>query len=670
MAALLATTASAIEADANPMQKIIELLEVLSKEIETEGEQDAKLYEAHTSLYNKEVKIGKAIIKKHADKIAQLDSDLQEAQAFRSGKNKDLVDLANNLAKFGSELESGRSERKKERAAFEENEATFIESVDQLERSLAVMKKNAPVAVAAASSASLISIAAQLKKTLMHNSDFSLSTAQRQILNSFVRTAAVVGDFRNHRVKSFSAPSFLQLRGPYGEYKSNSGGLLATLQDLQSKVEKERDAALTQEVQNKKVFKEFDSGLTTMIQNSTRSLANIKISIAQSQQESSKKQASLMESKEIYKTEIEHVKQVETEYRVRTRAYKVRLGKRMDEAMAVHEAQRTLTGELAKSYIKQQSIGSFLQFSMEKKAVRRKALQVFTKAKTAGLALLALRSTVHFKSGVSADPFTKIKSLIKGMLRKLTDSQAQESKHEEWCAREMGKSTTQKERKEDGVQKMTDRLDALSGELTETMSDMKSVTKDLKDLNASMVEAGSVRAQEHQHATHAIKEYGNAGALLRRGCKLLKAYYNNAAGVGSEVGKKAKQRHGLGEGIISLLEIAIDDFEKLRSETQEAEESAAMDFDQLQEEGTVRTTVFQKDLEWKSRTKVKLEFDESTMKNDLKSYEQELSAINTYLEKLRASCSIKGPSYTEKKAKREAELTSLKEALAYLASSA
>lgn len=265
------------------------------------------------------------------------------------------------------------------------------------------------------------------------------------------------------------------------------------------------------------------------------------------------------------------------------------------------------------------------------------------------------------------------------MLRKLTDSQAQESKHAEWCDREMGRSTTQKKRKEDGVQKLTDRLDALSGELTGTISDIKSVTKDLRDLNASMVEAGSIRAQEHKHATHAIKEYGNGAALLRRGCKLLKAYYSNAgvgktrqdaeAGVGSDVGKKAKQREGLGEGIISLLEIAIDDFEKLQSESQEAEDAAAMDFDQMQEESTVRTAVFQKDLEWKSRTKVKLEFDESTMKNDLKSYKQELSAIDTYLEKLKASCSIKGPSYAEKKAKRDAELTSLKEALSYLASS-
>jgi len=56
------------------------------------------------------------------------------------------------------------------------------------------------------------------------------------------------------------------------------------------------------------------------------------------------------------------------------------------------------------------------------------------------------------------------------------------------------------------------------------------------------------------------------------------------------------------------------------------------------------------------------------MSNDLKSYQKELKAIGTYMSKLQASCSIKGPSYAEKKAKREEELKSLKEALKYLAS--
>lgn len=63
---------------------------------------------------------------------------------------------------------------------------------------------------------------------------------------------------------------------------------------------------------------------------------------------------------------------------------------------------------------------------------------------------------------------------------------------------------------------------------------------------------------------------------------------------------------------------------------------------------------------------MKLEYDEVTMRNDLKSYEKESAALEDYLEKLKAQCTIQGPTYEEKKAKREAELASLKDALNYL----
>jgi hypothetical protein len=117
-----------------------------------------------------------------------------------------------------------------------------------------------------------------------------------------------------------------------------------------------------------------------------------------------------------------------------------------------------------------------------------------------------------------------------------------------------------------------------------------------------------------------------------------------------------------------MLEVALDAFKTSRQEAMAAEKAAAHDFQQFQSENNVRTAVFNKDLEYKSRNKVKLEFDESTMKNDLKSYEQELSAVDSYMSKLKASCIIKGPSYQEKAAKRDAALKSLKEALSMLMS--
>jgi hypothetical protein len=670
-----------MEALANPMEKVIELLDVLAKQIDKEGKEDAVTYKAYVKFYQNQTGHGEKIIKENANKISQLSSDLKEAEAFREGKNKDLVDLANKLSKNDAELSAGRKGRAKERSVFEKNEAVFIESLDQLDRALKVMAKKAPAAASA--SASLLTVAQRLKSTLTSGSDFSLSTAQRETLDSFMRQAQMsseqgspVPHERKHRQEA--APSFLQQgshsrRGPYGEYQSKGGGLISTLQDLQTKVKKERDDGLKAEEKLKKDFKELDEGLVTMLENGKKSLADIKSSIAQSQEQSAQKQASLMEAKEIYKVEVEHMEGVEAEFRGKTQAYKVRLGKRSDEAIAVHEAQRIMSSEMAKSYIKGQTVGnvkgaaSFIQMSQEKNAARRKVIHLFKTAQTPGLALVALRSTVHIRHG--ADPFAKVKTMIQGMLKKLQDKQAQESRHAAWCDHEMGKTTQAQKRKEEDVQKMKDRLDALDAELTQTKADIDTISGDLKDMTEAMAGAQRIREKEHAQATKSMKQFKDAAALLTRATKVLKAYYKNKAGGGSEVDKKEfKQRHGMGTGIIGILEIAIDDFKKLYADTKEAEEAAAKDFKEQQNESQVRSAVFQKDLEWKSRTKVKMEFDQATMTNDLKSYEKEKTAIDNYMEKLKASCIVKGPSYAEKKERREAELRSLKEAMSYLSS--
>jgi len=487
-----------------------------------------------------------------------------------------------------------------------------------------------------------------------------LSTAQRETLDTFMRSAQMVDQEgpsikKNHKMEA--APSFLQLssgaNGPYGAYGGKSGGLVSTLQDLKGKVGTERDAALVVENKAKAAFKQFEEGLVTMLENGKKSLADIKSAIAQSQEKSSQQQASLMESQEIYKTEVAHMEQVEAEFRSKTQAYKIRLGKRSDEAIAVHEAQRILSSEVAKSYIKQQTVGTLVQSA-------------------SSFIQMSHKSMVHVRHARhGADPFAKVKTMIQGMLKKLKDKQASEGKKNAWCDTEMGKTAKAQKRKLQDVQKNTDRLDSLDADLTQIKADIETLGGDLKSISEASAGALVIRGKEKTQATAAIKQYKGAVTLLKKACKVLKGYYKNKDGGGSEVDKKEfKDRHGLGTGIIGILEIAIDDFKKLYSETKESEEAAEKDFKETTSEGQIRTAVFQKDLDWKSRTKVKLEFDQATMTNDLKSYKTELVAIDNYMEKLKASCIVKGPSYEEKKAQRESELKSLKEALTFLANQA
>merc|ERR1719183_793620 len=111
------------------------------------------------------------------------------------------------------------------------------------------------------------------------------------------------------------------------------------------------------------------------------------------------------------------------------------------------------------------------------------------------------------------------------MLKKLQDKQAQESRHAAWCDHEMGKTTKDKKRKEEDVQKMKDRLDALSADLTQTTADLKTVSVDLASLKESIASAAKIRAKERVTALTSIKQYSEAAKLLKKACEVLKTYY-------------------------------------------------------------------------------------------------------------------------------------------------
>jgi hypothetical protein len=654
------------------LDKVVELLGALSVDLKKETAEQEKAFQEYTDNYNEDSEQSKKIVKEKGEEIATLQSDLQEAEAFREGKKKELETLNNNMAKGGMELSAGRDHRKKERALFEKNEATFVESLDQLNRAVEVLAKQAPASASAASAASLVSVAQKLKKTLSESSDFSLSKMQEETLNNFVRSAKVM-DESHKGDDDDEAPSFIQedadVQGPYGEFESQKGGLQNTLKELQEKVSQEKDAATKAETDAQKEFKDWETSLVDQLENGKKSKADLESSILQSQQKSSQDEASLMEAQEIHKSESEHLAMITNEYRDNSKAYRTRLRQQEDEMIAVHEAQRIINGLKYKNYMKihndvlkekadSPNAQGFLQIMLAKRRSR-----VIERLSAPGLSFLAMKATSRHHSGVKEDPFHKVKNMIRGMLDKLQDTQAKEAAHAAWCDKEQAKTAKEQERKTAEVQKTEDRLEAIQAALEETKAEIEENTKDLNDMTASMAKAESLREEEHKRNTFAISQYEDAIVGLHKAVKILKDYYGDQASEEENRSNDQTQRTGLSTGVVGILEVSIDDFEKLHKETKEAEETAAADYKKLANESEVRMAVFKKSIELNNRRKVKLEFDESTMKNDLKSYKKELANIEAYMAELKESCSVQGPTYEERKAKREAELASLKEAL-------
>lgn len=182
--ALLVGSASAN--GANPLGKAVELLDVLAAQLDSDMTKDGDAYLEFAQWTAEEKTTAKRIIEETTTQIADLKSGLAEEEASREEMRRDLDAAANELTASEKELAMAKATREDEHKTFEKNEAVFVESIDQLQRSLEVLAQHLAPAEAGAS---LLGIAKGLQKTLQHGTDFSLSAAQKDTLEQFLRMA-------------------------------------------------------------------------------------------------------------------------------------------------------------------------------------------------------------------------------------------------------------------------------------------------------------------------------------------------------------------------------------------------------------------------------------------------------------------------------------------------
>merc|ERR1719161_2766241 len=118
--------------------------------------------------------------------------------------------------------------------------------------------------------------------------------------------------------------------------------------------------------------------------------------------------------------------------------------------------------------------------------------------------------------------------------------------------------------------------------------------------------------------------------------------------------------------IIGILEMSLEDFTKLLSETEMEEETAVDAYEKLMGENKISKATKMAEIKGALSQIKMLTTSLTETKEDLSMVGKEMSAIEAYLEELKPQCEEKTMSYAEKKARREAEIDGLKEALSIL----
>jgi predicted RNase H-like nuclease (RuvC/YqgF family) len=141
--------------------------------------------------------------------------------------------------------------------------------------------------------------------------------------------------------------------------------------------------------------------------------------------------------------------------------------------------------------------------------------------------------------------------------------------------------------------------------------------------------------------------------------KVLREYY-------AQTDKSHVAAEGAGAGIISLIEVAESDFTKSLAEfvANMANQKAA--YEATTKENEITTTAKNQDVKYKTQEITTLTKELAATTADRTSVQTELDAVMEYLDSLHKQCDETVTSYAETKARREAEIAGLKEALEIL----
>merc|ERR1719426_548109 len=301
---------------------------------------------------------------------------------------------------------------------------------------------------------------------------------------------------------------------------------------------------------------------------------------------------------------------------------------------------------------------------------------------SAALAQLASRLSVVVRYGGKdgADPFGKIKGLISDMIAKLEKEAEAEATEKAYCDEEMSKTEAKKGELEGVITKLTSKIDLASAKSAELKGEVKTLQAELAKLAQEQSDMDAIRAEEKAAYDKAKAELEAGIGGVQKALGVLRDYYEGGAALLQKAGgfdafmhqpappKKHSAASGAGGSILDILEVCESDFTKNLADEETEESDAVAVYEKTTQDNKLATTMKSQDVKYKTKEYKGLDKSISELSAERDNTNTELSAVLDYYSKIKDRCVAKPETYEERKARREAEIQGLKEALQILES--
>jgi len=647
IAALIGTSNAS---EVTPVQKVIQLMEGMLEKGKKEKHDEQVQFAAYKQFCDDTSVEKKRAIDEANEHIEVLKADIQKYTSDAAQLTKEIAGLDEDISVWNGDIKAATSVREIEKSDYDALHKDYSESVDALQRAIAVLKKQSHDR----KQASFVQVAALKEMNL-------IPKEAKKTIDLFLNQ--LEGD----EGLAVSAPEA-------NAYEFQSSGVVEMLEKLLDKFIDERTTLEKEEMNSKHAYDMLMQDLNAQISQATSDRDAKAESKAKKLQAKADAEGDLKDTTATRDADSKYLADLTATCEEKASAFESRQQLRADEIVAIEKAieiisSGAVSGNADKHLpaLVQGSSFAQLRSDLNAKAQARVAVYLQSRSKALNSRVLA---TLAEK--VQDDPFKKVKKMIKDLIVRLMEEANEEAEHKGWCDTELSTNEQTRKEKTEAVETLHAEIDQLEASIAKLTEDISELTKAVAELDAAMAKATKLRQEEKAKNTETIQDAQEAQTAVAQALTVLKEFYAKAAEATAFVqqpeifDKEYKGMQSENGGVVGMLEVIESDFARLESDTKASEATAQKEYDTFMTDSKVDKSEKSTDIEHKTAKKQDEEQALTTKKSDLEGTQKELDAALAYFDKLKPSCVDAGVSYEDRVARRKEEIESLQEALRIL----
>jgi len=491
--------ANVSDANANPVRKVVSLLQGMAKKIEEEGKKEEELYGKFMCYCKTSGGDLQEAISGSTAKVPQLQSDIEESQSKLKQTKLDLKSHQEDRAAAKAAMASATSQRGKENVKYTAEADEYKSYISALAGAIPAIEKGMSGAFLQAK----LGLGLALQKAVAKSEQ--TTDYDKDVVTAFLSGRA--------QGQSGYVPKSGEITGILKEMNADFKKSLAEIDDEEAgqvKLFEELIAAKTKQVQ----------ALTDSIEKKSIQVGELAVSIVTMKNDLTETESALIADQKFIADlgKSCETKKGEQDERTKTRG---------EELVAIHDTIKILNDDDALEMFKKTlPSASLLQVETHSVKLRNQALRIVRKMQsTTSSPQPALDLLAMTLSGKGVD-FSKVLKMIDDMVALLKTEQGDDENKKEYCDMQLDMVEDKAKELQGKLEDLTTSIEEKEAFLKTVVEDIKVLTKGIKALDKSVSDATYQRKSEHDEFVELSANDNAAKELLLFAKNRLAKFYN------------------------------------------------------------------------------------------------------------------------------------------------